>query len=98
MDNYVAVVFDTESHASAGLHELWRLDDVGEITVHGTAVIRRNLTGHIEVATKNTDPGRRTAIGVGIGALIGLIAGPAGAAVAIGAASGGIAGLVTDGG
>ena len=106
MDNYVAVVFDTDNEAFAGLHALWKLDDRGDITVHGAAVIHRDVYGHVDVATKSTDPGLRTAAGVGIGALLGALAGPigaaagatvaAGTAAGIGAAAGGVVGLTAD--
>jgi uncharacterized membrane protein len=111
MKNYVSVVFDDEKHASDALHALWALDKSGEITVHGTAVIRRDALGYVQVASKQTHPGMRTAIGVGIGALLGALAGPvgsaagiagaasivAGSAAGIGAAAGGFAGLTADG-
>ena len=105
MDNYIAVVFDSEDKASDALHQLWHLDAEGDITMHGAAVVRRDSLGHMQVATKRTDPGVRTAIGIGVGALIGaLVAGPAGAAAGakvgsaagIGAAAGGAVGLTAD--
>jgi len=102
MHNYIAVVFDDTSKAYEGLHALWQLDDNGEITVHGTAVVHRDDWGHYQVDTKETHPAWATAAGVGIGALLGVLAGPAGAAVgaakgaAIGAATGGAVGLTTD--
>jgi len=106
MDNYVAVVFDTEQEASDGLHTLWKLDALGDVTVHGAAVIRRDNLGYVQVATKETNPGLRTAVGVGIGALLGALAGPigsaagatiaAGTAAGVGAATGGVIGLTAD--
>jgi len=110
MDKYIAVVFDNDAKATAGLHALWDLDSRGDITVHGAAVIHRDQSGYIQVATKNTDPGLRTALGVGIGALLGALAGPVGAAAGVagasaiavgtaagvGAATGGAVGLTAD--
>jgi uncharacterized membrane protein len=106
MGNYIAVVFNSDEDAFAGLHALWNLDGSGEITVHGAAVIHRDGLGYIEVATKHTNPGLRTAVGVGIGALLGALAGPigaaagasiaAGTAAGIGAAAGGVVGLTAD--
>ena len=110
MDNYVAIVFDNDEKADNGLHTLWKLDDNGDITVHGAAVIHRDQFGHVEVATKDTDPGVRTMVGVGLGALLGALAGPigtaagiagastiaAGTAAGIGAAAGGAVGLTAD--
>jgi uncharacterized membrane protein len=106
MDNYIAVVFNSDQAAADGLHALWNLDSSGEITVHGAAVLHRDRFGYIDVATKQTNPGLRTAIGVGVGALLGALAGPigaaagasiaAGTAAGIGAAAGGVAGLTAD--
>lgn len=87
MKNYVAVVFPTDARSHEGLRALWELDGEGELTVHGAAVIRRDAMGHIHVADRNTDLGMRTAIGVGVGALLGLIAGPLGVAVGIAGAA-----------
>lgn len=87
MNNYIAVVFSSGDKARAGLHALWRLDEEGELTVHGAAVARRDDTGHIRVADRNSDLGMRTAIGVGVGALLGLLAGPVGVATGIAGAA-----------
>ena len=110
MDNYVAIVFDSDEKAFQGLHALWGLDDANDITVHGAAVIHRDEFGHVDVATKDTDPGVRTIIGVALGALLGALAGPIGTAAGIagaagiatgtaagaGAAAGGLVGLTAD--
>jgi uncharacterized membrane protein len=107
MDNYIAVVFSDDKKAADGLHQLWNLDALGEITVHGAAVLHRDDLGYIHVANKHTDPGLRTAVGVGLGALLGALAGPIGAAAGaaaaaaaagagIGAAAGGVIGLTAD--
>src|SRR5258705_428108 len=78
MHNYIAVVFDNTSKAYEGLHALWQLDDAAEVTVHGTAVVHRDAMGNFQVDTKETHPALATAAGVGVGALLGLLAGPAG--------------------
>ncbi|HEX3469461.1 MAG TPA: hypothetical protein VHT05_15370 [Candidatus Elarobacter sp.] len=106
MDHYVAVVFNTDRHAFDALHALWDLDDRGDVTVHGAAVIHRDAHGAVDVATKKTDRGLRTAAGIAIGALLGALAGPIGAvagttiavgtAAGIGAATGGAVGLTAD--
>jgi uncharacterized membrane protein len=102
MRDFVAVIFDNPRKAYEGLHALWQLDDDGEVTIHGTAVIHRDEFGQIQVDTKETHPALGTAIGVGIGALLGALAGPAGAAVgaaggaAMGATAGGVAGVAAD--
>ena len=110
MDNYIAIVFNSDEKAFEGLHGLWDLDSSGDITVHGAAVIHRDQFGHVNVATKDTDPGVRTIVGAGLGALLGALAGPvgsamgiagaasiaAGTAAGIGAAAGGVTGLTAD--
>jgi uncharacterized membrane protein len=106
MNNYIAVVFNSDKAAFDGLHALWNMDSRGDITVHGASVLHRDQFGYVEVATKQTNPGLRTAIGVGVGALLGALAGPigaaagasiaAGTAAGIGAAAGGVAGLTAD--
>jgi uncharacterized membrane protein len=110
MDNYMAIVFDSDEQAFKGLHSLWNLDSTGDVTVHGAAVVHRDEYGHIDVATKDTDPGVRTIVGAGLGALLGALAGPVGSAIGIagaasiaagtaagiGAAAGGAAGLTAD--
>jgi uncharacterized membrane protein len=95
MHNFVTIIFDNTTKAYAGLHELWRLDTSGDVTVHGTTVVHRNRWGQFEVDTKETFPAMATAVGVGIGALLGALAGPAG--VAIGAAGGAAAGAAIGG-
>lgn len=87
MNNYIAVVFNSDEKAYEGLHKLWNLDDTGDVTVHGAAVIHRDRFGHVDVATKQSDVGLRTIVGAGIGALIGSLAGPVGAAAGIAGAS-----------
>ena len=89
MDNYIVAVFDTEQAATEALHQLFLLDTTEhQIHVHGAAVVRYGKDGHLAVATKETDPGVRTAAGVAVGALVGGV---------IGAAVGGVAGILADG-
>jgi uncharacterized membrane protein len=97
MDTYVAVVFNSKSRAKEALHDLWRLDDAGALTVHGSTIVHRDLEGHVHVASKHDDVGMRTAVGIGIGVLVGLIAGPVGvAAGVIGGVTGAAVGFSAD--
>lgn len=106
MNTYIAVVFSSDDTAHQALRKLWHMDEEGELTMHGAAVVRRDDSGHIRVADRSSDLGMRPAIGVGVGALLGLIAGPVGAAgaaamsVAVatgaGAVVGGIVGASAD--
>ena len=112
MDKYISIVFNSDEQASEGLHALWKLDKAGEITVHGATVVHRDFLGQVDVSTKKSNVGVRTAIGVGVGAILGALAGPigvaagagaalaaaggAGAVTGIGAALGGVAGITGD--
>lgn len=87
MNNYVAIVFSSEQKAHNGLRELWHLDDEAKITVHGASIVRRDNDGHIKISNRHSDFGRDTAIGIGIGALLGLLAGPIGIAAGIAGAA-----------
>ncbi|WP_201509568.1 hypothetical protein [Psychrobacter alimentarius] len=87
MNNYVAIVFSSEQKAHDGLRALWHLDDEAKITVHGASIVRRDTGGHIKISNRHSDFGRDTAIGVGIGALLGLLAGPIGIAAGIAGAA-----------
>jgi uncharacterized membrane protein len=93
MNTYIAVVFSSNDKAHQALRKLWNLDEEGELTVHGAAVVRRDDMGHIRVADRTTDLGLSTAIGVGIGALLGLFAGPVGVAAGIAGAAAVTAGI-----
>ena len=87
MSNYIAVIFETEKKAGAGLHKLWQMDTDRELTVHGAAIVRRDDLGDVQVSHKHTDAGMRTAVGVGIGAMLGAFAGPVGVAAGIAGAA-----------
>ncbi|WP_019954954.1 DUF1269 domain-containing protein [Yoonia vestfoldensis] len=94
MNTYVAGVFSSEAKARAGLRKLWQLDEDGALTVHGAAIVHRDDMGHIHMSEQDSDVGMRTAIGVGIGALLGVFARPAG--VTVGALTGAAVGAAAD--
>jgi uncharacterized membrane protein len=102
MRNFITAVFDSKATAYEALHALWQLDRSADITLHGTAVVHRDASGHFQVDTKETHPALATAFGVGIGALLGALAGPVGLAVgvaagaSIGAATGAVVGVAAD--
>lgn len=110
MSNYLAMVFKNDTKAHEALKLIWKMDDAGDLTVHSAAIVRRDSHGFIDVASKYTDAGLRTAIGVGVGVVLGALAGPvgvaagvagaaalsAGTAVGVGAMAGGAIGLTAD--
>jgi uncharacterized membrane protein len=87
MNRMLVVVFDTESKAYEGKKALYQLDDEGGIVVYAYAVVAKNADGTTTVK-QSDDPGP---LGTSLGALIGLLGGPAGLA------TGAAAGLVTGG-
>lgn len=110
MSNYVALVFKTDAKAHDALRMLWDMDEAGELTAHGAAVVRRDANGNFNVASRHTNAGMRTAVGIGVGILLGALAGPvgvaagvagaaavtAGTAMGAGALAGGVVGLAAD--
>ena len=55
MSTYIAVIFETEKKAGAGLHKLWQMDTEGALTVHGASIVRRDDLGDVQVSHKHTD-------------------------------------------
>jgi hypothetical protein len=83
VDNYLAIVFSADEKAFEGLHALWALDEAGDITVHGAAVIHRDRFGRVDVAAKDSDTGLRAVVSVGLGVLLGALARPKGLAASL---------------
>jgi hypothetical protein len=99
MDNYVAIVLDSELKAFDVLHELWRMNDRGKVVVNSAAVVRRDVRGRIEVVANENDAGDRTLVATAAGFLIGAIAAAAAVTalpLAVGTAVGAAAGLTGD--
>ena len=85
MEKYVAVVFDTENQAYAGAEALRDLHRKGDVTVNAAAVLGRNAEGRIELKKAQDEGPFGTALGLAVGGILGLLAGPA--AIASGAAA-----------
>lgn len=96
MDKLIVVVFDNESKAVNGLHALREMDKTGEISVYDAQLIVRDPGSGIVHTVENVDlkgfP--EFAGGTVLGALIGLLGGPAGAF--IGATGGMLVGIIAD--
>ena len=82
MHNYVAVIFKDPCQPYRAMYALWQLHSDGDITVHGTTVVHRDVWGDFQVDNMETQPAMGTAVAVGIGALLGALTGPLGAAAA----------------
>ena len=102
MRNITAIVFANHATAYEALHELWRLDNEGELTVHGAGVVLRDAHNDVVVETADGKFPIGGAVGLLAGALLGLLAGPAGAVAgatrgaAIGAGAGAVLGVGVD--
>ncbi len=89
MEKFVAIVFDSEEAAFNGVDALRDLHQNGELAVYAAGVIAKDASGHVEVK-KTADEGPiGTALGLTLGAMVGVLAGPA--AIASGAVAAGTA-------
>ena len=87
-------VFDSERAAFEGLTALKDLHRDGDITVYGSTVIAKELSGKVSVRQEADHGPMGTVVGIVTGALVGALGGPAG--VAVGAYIGGAGGLMYD--
>ena len=94
MERMLVVVFDNETKAYEGSSALTQLDSEGSISIHAKAEIKKNANGTITGMQEGDDFPIRTVAGTSLGALIGVLGGPAG--VGIGAAIGFMGGTVGD--
>ena len=102
MDGPVDVVvaaFDDEQGANNALHQLRTAHSEGLIKIKDAAVLRRDPDNKLHIAdTTDKGMGRGAILGGVAGAVVGLIAGPIGWATLGGAAVGGLAAKLRDGG
>ncbi|MEO8935628.1 MAG: DUF1269 domain-containing protein [Burkholderiaceae bacterium] len=90
----LVVMFDSEKAAEAGTQALRKLHTEGDITLYAMEVIARDTDGRVSVV-QNTDRGSAGAgVGLAVGALVGMMAGPLG--LAAGAVTGTLAGAIRD--
>lgn len=84
--NKVAVVFfDDEKQAYEGSRAIRELHKEGSITLYGEAVIAKNAGGEVAVRRVDGDEAVGTLSGMLLGSMIGLLGGPAGVAIGMGA-------------
>jgi|SRR5271157_373312 len=94
MERLLVIVFNDEPKAYEGSHALKQLDAEGSIAIHAAAVIKKNADGTVTVKQEEEDFPIRAVAGTAMGALIGLLEGPAG--VGVGAVAGALAGSIGD--
>jgi uncharacterized membrane protein len=90
----LAVVFNDEKSAYEGARALTELNKEGSIDVFAAAVLQKDAQGWVDTKKVKSDFPIQTVAGTGVGALIGLLGGPAG--VAVGSAAGVATGLLGD--
>jgi uncharacterized membrane protein len=93
MDKVVAVVFNDETQAFAGLRALRDLHANGSITLYADAVAAKDASGKLEVRESSESPAGAL-FGMLTGSLIGLLGGPIG--LAVGAGTGTMLGAAFD--
>jgi len=77
-NEFVVVILPDEKKAYEALHELEALHAEGILTVYATAVVERAKDGALSVRRKSPDVPRGTAVGLLVGGLIAVVAGPLG--------------------
>ena len=94
MEDILVVVFDNAQRAYEGLNYLNQLDSDGIIDLYAGSVIEKNADGNISEQGQQGNFAFHTIAGTALGSLVGLLGGPAG--FGIGAAVGGITGIIRD--
>ncbi len=89
MENYIAIVFNSETKAFEGADALRTLHYNGDVTVNAAAILAKTADGRIQIKNAREEGPIGTALGLALGGLVGMLAGPA--AVASGAAVAGTA-------
>jgi uncharacterized membrane protein len=89
----LAVVFNDEKSVYEGARALSELNSEGSIDVFASAVLQKDAHGWVATKKVQSDFPIQTLAGTAVGALIGLLGGPAGVAVGGGAV---VAGLLGD--
>ncbi len=94
MEKMLVAVFDNETQAFQGQSALKELNSNGDISLYANAVVSTDANGKVNLQQAADNNGAGTAIGLFVGSLIGLVAGPVG--LVIGAGTGAMAGLAFD--
>ena len=94
MNEMLVAVFDTEEGAGKGLEALQQLHQEGGVSLYGWALIVKGLDGTISIRRQSGESLAGTGLGLLMGAIIGILGGPAG--VAVGGTIGSYIGLLAD--
>ncbi len=81
MTSLIVASFANEAQAVKGSHKLQELESFGDISIFEQVIVKKDSNGQITFLQDDTSDGLRTVGGMGIGTLVGAIAGPVGAVV-----------------
>ncbi len=94
MTNVIVASFEKQEKAIEAMHKLSELENFGDISIYGKAMVRTQDDGKYEILESNTPDGWRTLTGMAVGSLLGALGGPVG--FVIGLYAGTTIGLVSD--
>jgi uncharacterized membrane protein len=94
MTNVIVASFESETKAIEAMHKLSELDNYGDISIYGKAMVRTQNDGKYEILEENNSNGWRTVTGMAVGSLVGALGGPVG--FVIGLYAGTAIGLISD--
>jgi len=78
MTNVIVVSFQEETKAKDALQKLNELESLGDISVYEKIMIRKKANGESEILNEDSSEGWRILTGMGVGSLLGMLAGPVG--------------------
>jgi uncharacterized membrane protein len=94
MTNLIVASFMNEKNAIEAKHKLSQLENYGDISIYGNAMVRTREAGKHEILEEDNHNGWRTLAGMGIGSLLGAFGGPVG--FVIGLTTGTTLGMISD--
>ena len=94
MNRMLVVVFASQAEAYAGVRALRQFDAEGSLALYALGVIAKSPSGEVTVLDNETPGAVGTGMGLAVGGLIGMLAGPVG--MAVGAVAGTLVGAMRD--
>ena len=94
MNRMLVVVFASQAEAYAGVRVLRQFDAEGSLALYALGVIAKSPSGEVTVLDNETPGAVGTGMGLAVGGLIGMLAGPVG--MAVGAVAGTLVGAMRD--
>ncbi len=94
MNRMLVVIFSDQTEAYAGVRVLRQLDTEGSLALYALGVIAKSPSGEVTVLESEAPGAVGTGMGLAVGGLIGMLAGPVG--MALGAVAGTLVGAMRD--